>query len=283
MKNYLKSLISSYRKSPLAGRGLLKVPLIKKIYKFFVGLFGLNLVTVDNRKMYFDENMYIYVSESGQYEPAETLVVKKYYTGGNAVDIGANAGYYTLLFSSMASPGSTVYAFEPDPDNYGLLLKNIRLNRCANTVAEKKAVTDTAGALKLHVSELNRGDHRIFGGSGRRSINIEGVPLDAYFGGGKQVDFIKMDIQGAEALAIKGMKLTLQSNPGIKLLVEFTPRALKEAGSSASGMLLALEEMGFKFYDVANEKPDRPSTRQELLSRYPEDTEKYGNILCKRG
>src|SRR5256885_8821899 len=58
------------------------------------------------------------------YEPFETsLLAAEIRPGMTIVDVGANIGYYTLLFSKLAGDNGRVYAFEPEPQNFALLLQ----------------------------------------------------------------------------------------------------------------------------------------------------------------
>src|SRR5438067_10383948 len=66
-------------------------------------------------------------------------------SGMGIVDIGANVGYYTLLSSRLVGPTGRVFAFEPAPDVYPYLQRNLALNECFNVVTRSLAVTDTVG------------------------------------------------------------------------------------------------------------------------------------------
>ena len=94
--------------------------------------------------------------------------------GMTVLEIGANIGFFTLLFSRLAGEKGKVFAFEPDPDNFRLLEKNAQANGCTNTVCVKKAVSDRTGTEQLFVSEEHRGDHRLFDShDGRPSVEVE--------------------------------------------------------------------------------------------------------------
>ncbi len=84
--------------------------------------------------------------------------------GQTVIDVGANIGYYnTLQFAKLVGPTvSRVYAFEPDPDNFALLRKNVAQNGYANVVCIQKAVSDQTSKLKLFRNSQNHGDHRIY-------------------------------------------------------------------------------------------------------------------------
>ena len=72
------------------------------------------------------------------------------------VDIGSNIGYYTLIAAKILGSSGKVYAFEPEPNNYELLLKNIEVNGYTNIVPVQKA-DEWAFDLKTYVSSPEEG------------------------------------------------------------------------------------------------------------------------------
>jgi len=278
----LEKILIKYKNSRLGGRGLAKIKWLKRIYDFFVYLFRLNLVKVDGRKMFFDSVTYIYVEENGGYEPLETAVVKKEMKKGDtAVDIGANAGYYTLLFSETAGETGHVYAFEPENANYRLLEKNIRLNKAANVSIEKAEVSDTNGFLTFYKSAGNAGGHSLFNRSaGTKTVMVKAFRLDDYPALKEaRIDFIKIDVQGAEPAALAGMKKILRRSRKLKILMEFSPYDLALSGFKPEAPLVILNRYGFVFYDIEKKKK---TGIKELLRSYPAAKEKYTNLLCKK-
>jgi FkbM family methyltransferase len=142
--------------------------------------------------------------------------------GMTVVDLGANIGLYTLQFASLVGPSGRVFAFEPGPLSFGLLKTNLALNGYRNVTVENAAVSDFSGETELHICSTGESDNRI---AGFETYESERVPvrcfaLDDYFKPGTRVDFIKIDIQGAEAKALQGMRRMLIDNPLIQLFVE---------------------------------------------------------------
>jgi FkbM family methyltransferase len=221
---------------------------------------------------------------NGVFEPWETELVKAELRPGDTVlDVGANIGYYTLLFARLVGPRGKVYAFEPDPDNFALLSHNVRLNGYRNVVLVNKAVSDRPGAARLFLSDSNTGDHRIYDScDGRPSLPIETTDLDSFFRAFKgYFDFIKFDIQGAEWAALQGMKGILARHDRLKMVTEFWPFGLKRYGASAADYLTFLQQQGFALYDI-DETGGRLSRVDpaELLGRYDPDREDYTNLWC---
>ena len=171
--------------------------------------------------------------------------------GMSMLDVGANIGLYSLLFAQWAGPTGHVWAFEPDPENFTTLQSNLSANKCLNVSAINSAVGATSGEGHLYLSDVHKGDHRVYqSGNGRAKIPIRVIALDDFFPSDQRIDLVKMDIQGAEGMALAGMKRVLKSNPHLVMLFEFSPRFLRIAGSSPEGVLRDLQEKGFTLEQI---------------------------------
>src|SRR5215213_3943797 len=88
----------------------------------------------------------------GGYERYTTELFRSWLAPGLTVlDLGANAGYFTLLAAAGVGPGGTVIAFEPVAENYDLLVRNVALNRLSQVRAEPLAVSDSAAGSELRL------------------------------------------------------------------------------------------------------------------------------------
>ncbi len=150
------------------GFGLRKIPGIMSLYSRLyakaapVGLF---LVEVEGSRMYVhteDEPLGRSLITLGSYERYETNLFKSMLTPGmKVIDVGANVGYYTLIAARAVGPTGRVFAFEPDPGNYELLLRNIELNGYRNIVASQCAVTGEASQIRLYIDKKNFGNRSL--------------------------------------------------------------------------------------------------------------------------
>ncbi len=202
--------------------------------------------------------------------------------GMTVLDVGANIGFLTLLFSKLAGGTGRVTAFEPDPENFRLLSRNVAANGRANVTCLHKAAASATGTLKLYFSEEHRGDHRIFdSGDGRKYVEVPAAAIDDVLGPGGRVDFIKMDIQGAEYLALLGMEKTIKNSRGLVMLCEFSPDLLKKCGSDPEALLQKFHEYGFSlnYLDEASHSV-KSASPAELLALCP--GEKYLNLLLEK-
>jgi FkbM family methyltransferase len=240
---------------------------------------------VHGHRMYLDAKDTCRISITREYEPAETrLVQRTVREGATVLDIGANIGYYTLLLARAVGPRGHVFAFEPDTTNFEILTRNVALNGYENVTLVNRAVWSSTTTLKLFLSAENPGDHRAYAsGEARRFVEIPAVALDDYFGATPpRIDFIKMDIQGAEAHAIRGMMSLLRANPQARIASEFWPQGLAAAGSSAAEYLDTLRSLGYIFREI-DDRTDalRPVDRDALLTEFA-GGHRETNIFCER-
>lgn len=165
--------------------------------------------------------------------------------GDSILDIGANIGFYSKILSDCVGPEGKVHSFEPDSTNFRHLKKN--LSQRSNVVLNNKAVSDKAGTLNVYKSKDLNVDHRTYPVGEFESIEvIEAISIDDYVNGAWLVNCVKMDIQGFEVSALKGMEKTVAANPEIKLLLEFWPHGLHAAGSTVQLFCNQIYSMGLK-------------------------------------
>lgn len=226
----------------------------------------------------------------GNYEPEiEALYPKIIREGDVVVDIGAHVGVHALLAARLVGPRGRIYAFEPDPDNYRILQKNIAANGYTNITAANQAVSDRSGAGLLFRSGQGNDRHSMFRNP-RSVLQQEGTAvrtttLDDFLEaeGWPAVRLVKMDIEGAEPLALSGMNRLLERSAELAMLVEFAPESLMAAGHSPPEVLRLLAEAGFEIGRVrANGDVQRiPATSFASYSREIED-KGVENLLCRK-
>lgn len=226
------------------------------------------------------------LSIRGNYEPFETQLVEQLLEPGQiTIDLGANIGYYTLLMAHSVGESGKVYAFEPDPGNYALLQENIQWNSHTNVVTERLAVSNTSGPAQLHKEAFNDATPSLWQSDHcRSSVDVQCVRLDDYFDTHPEdrtrIDVIKMDIEGAEALAIEGMTRLLTDNPDVMLLTEYLPNVMQSLGKKPEEFLMRLQSFGFTLFDIdETEHRLTPIDTQAFVAKYAMT---WSNILCTR-
>jgi FkbM family methyltransferase len=228
----------------LAGTPIGKSRLAKTAYIFLTSLLlsgRPNLAEVQGNKMYLhpkDKGICWALLLHGVYEEYETELVKKEVKKGMVVlDIGAHIGYYTLIAARLVGEEGKVFAFEPDPGNFALLKKNVEVNGFKNVILIQKAVSNKSGEIALVCDDEQTASHHIMGTARGKTkvVNVDMISLDEYFTGKSlTIDLIKMDIEGAEELALQGMRQLL-TNPEktgkLKIFSEFCPAWIRRCGS----------------------------------------------------
>jgi FkbM family methyltransferase len=268
----------------VGGRGLGRIKPLRRLYDLAFKALRPRAVRVEGQRMWLDDRDTLELGTHGIYEPVETGLLKRELRPGDTfLDVGANIGYYTLIAARIVGPEGRVFAFEPDPVNFELLRKNVEANGHSNVTLVNKAVSDRGGTLRLFVNEANRGDHRIYDSrDGRRSLSIQAVALDGFFKKlDRKIQFIKMDIQGAEARALEGMKGLIRSNRPLKLVTEFSPGSLKLCGSDPAKYLKSLQKLGFRVREISEKEGSIRSADLKSLTRsLTDDSNRYTNLFC---
>jgi len=271
-----------------AGRGLGDLPLIMWFQSFFYHHLkpsGIVLINVEGSAMHVDSRdtgVAPFLLEWGIYEKYVTEIFKKLVRKGTVVvDVGANIGYYTLLAARLTGEKGKVYAFEPDPYNYGLLCKNIELNGYRNVIAAQKAVFSKSVRIPLFLDKKNLGAHSLSAENVDKadSIMIDALSLDDYFKEiNSKIDIVKMDVQGSEMAVLEGMANTINQNRNIEIITEFWPTGLRNAHVSPRGFLEKLTEYGFALYQIG--RTVDPIDIDQLLNTSSE--KEPATLLCKK-
>jgi FkbM family methyltransferase len=164
--------------------------------------------------------------------------------GDTFIDGGANVGYFTVLAAKIVGERGRVHAFEPHPDNVTRLQQNVVENGVASSVTiHPVALADRPGEMQLHILGEANTNHALATffaapGTQTRAVTVSVVRLDDYLPA-VAPRLIKLDIEGAEPLAISGMVATLRRHrPAV--IVEMNAGALGRAGSSPEELLAAL-------------------------------------------
>jgi FkbM family methyltransferase len=193
------------------------------------------------------------VFKRGQ-DVAEILLLRNLVRPGDTIlDIGANIGFYSRLFSVLVGPSGKVYSFEPDETNFIHLHENV--SGLLNVEPVKQAVAEKSGLLKLYTSRMLNVDHRTYKiDDYAEEKEIVATSVDDFVEGRFRVNLIKIDIQGFEVFALRGMKRTLEENEDIIILAELWPYGLRKAGCSCRTMMDFLSTLGFRIFEIAGDR-----------------------------
>lgn len=273
-------------RAQLTGYGLPRFRIVRSVERLVRAALRTDVASVLGHRMRLDVNDRAELSINGIYEPLTTDLVRAEIAAGAVVlDIGANIGYYTLIFAKCVGPKGHVFAFEPEPGNFALLQENVSANGYRNVTLSRLAVSDRTGRARLYVDAGNAGDCRIYDSQDNRpSIEIETTRLDDYFASPPdRIDLIKMDIQGAESAALRGMLGLLEKHRQVKLVVEFWPYGLRLFGTDPEEFLRMLCGAGFSLWNLNERRGGLLRTGvAELLNEYPPAFDSATNLYCVR-
>ncbi|HYA18521.1 MAG TPA: FkbM family methyltransferase [Bryobacteraceae bacterium] len=171
-------------------------------------------------------------------------------------EVGANVGIYTLFLSRLLEPGGKMYAFEPSPEAFHRLLRNLRLNRADDVIPMQCAIAGESGLIRFYEPEghLTNGsllrdfaasfDDRV---SIRTSLALGGAALGELVESGPVL--IKIDAEGAEELILRSMESLIERwRPDIVL--EVLPRF--EQGLNSISFL---RRCGYRFFALTADGP----------------------------
>lgn len=271
----------------LRGRGMGRVPLLGNFAKYMESLLVPWLAKLQGWHFgpYFSQlsertrSGFVY----GTYEEATVLACMGFLRPGMvALDVGASFGFFSRRFSRLVGPRGRVYAFEPHPEIFRLLCKNLR--GCENTVPLQKAVSNAVGTVEfldvtsptLHsFYDVSRPSHGV---ALRDRLRVESTTIDSFLadhGGVPENLLIKLDIEGAEPRALAGAAETITRVKNLAMILEYHPFCLKRAGVKPAEFLDHLRALGLALQVLG-------SSVDELLARR-EDDDWHVNLLCRKG
>jgi len=230
------------------------------------------IIEVEGVKMLLSrDRVSLQIALSRAWEPRNTELIKSEIREGEVVvDIGAHIGYFTLILSRLVGPNGCVYAFEPDPDNFAILKRNVEMNGCKNVVLEQKAVSDRAGQGVFVGWNLQGLESAETKESGESKV-VDTVVLDEYFRNeSRRISFIKIDVEGHELSALRGAQWILRETDGLRILTEFDSFRWGLVGIRPRAYLDFLSELGFDIFLVGSFKKGMVLIRDFdlLLSRF---------------
>jgi FkbM family methyltransferase len=207
-------------------------------------------------RMWLDPNDFVSrtVLETGQWEPQSWRIVEQDLRPGSTfVDVGAHIGYYTLKAATVVGPAGHILAIEPNPETARILAGNVRASNAAAVSIQAVACSDTETTLQLFAAaEGNTGETSLSRANASqerpvtKTYQVRARPLDAIVreSGVTHVDAIKIDVEGAEFLVLRGAQETLtRFHPAI--LIELLDRQLREMRTSIAEVVAFLQAQGY--------------------------------------
>jgi FkbM family methyltransferase len=198
-----------------------------------------------------------FIAERGTWEPEEGALLGEFFKPGlRFLDVGANVGYFSLLVARQC-PGAVIHSFEPHPLTSQVLALNA-WNSGADITTHAMALSAGDRILALSTAQSNLGDTRSRA-DGSGTMLTPAAPLDEVLPD-LVVDQVKIDVQGFEAEVVAGMSRAIERSPGVVIVAEFWPTALRERGLDPVEVLKDYRSRGLQVRaqlgdDIVSTKP----------------------------
>jgi FkbM family methyltransferase len=187
---------------------------------------------IDNERIRFPARLANFYGPSFQPKTSE-FIRKHVRPGDTALDLGAHIGLFTLQLASAVGPTGRVVAFEPTNDNRCGIKRAVELNRLTNIVeVREEAIGGENGPAIFHLPESNYGVNGTLISTmheTEHSITIKTITLNAVADMEQRVSFVKMDIEGAELVALESGDVLLKVHRPI-MAIDIHPQHIKSSG-----------------------------------------------------
>lgn len=208
----------------------------------------------------------------------------------HCIDAGTNFGYFTCLFARFC-PQGRVIGIEPEPRIRELARDNVLVNGFGGRAEViQAAVSDNDTGLTLYRRHTRSGNTGIIQVGEAHTSRLGERPAEPFqvatmtidqiaqrLGG--RVDIIKIDVEGAEPLALAGARETLRANPALKIIMEWSPDQIRSAGFDVAEFVAELERSGLTACDLDEAGTATPIAYPDLL----EHGYKTGILLQQTG
>lgn len=193
-------------------------------------------------------------------------------SGCTVLDIGASVGVLTLFAARIVGTGGRVVAIEAEAENHAELRRNLSLNQFPGVEVHRLAVTDYIGTATLHVfPSAKRGWHGLgrTEGSGFAAVDTQQVPcitLDEFLEREdlRQIDLMKIDIEGAEPEAFSGAQKTLRAGLIKRIVFELSIEPLRGMNHEIDDVVRPLVEAGYSLWAIDRAGVLTPAGREAL-------------------
>jgi len=191
--------------------------------------------------------------------------------GMTVVDVGANFGYYSLLFGEAVGPNGRVVAVEPAPSTARLLALSLELNGYSRSTAlhEVALGRNASGEAHFYIPPHEPKNALVIAAARPDSIKVKATNLDTLLDAYDRVDLIKIDAEGAELDIVGGMEAVVARHEPLVVL-EFNAHRYRDARAFLSklrGLFKRIRVLRFDggLADVADHELLDPGDREDVI------------------
>jgi len=237
--------------------------------RFALDVEGVRLHGIDLAQLHYVRELV----ERGRERTFVELLTAAVPPGGVVLEGGPHLGFISVHAARAAGPSGRVIVFEPNASVHAVLRTNLQANGVADRVSILPfALGDRAGKARFYVSGDTSG---LFDSGNAAAVEVDVVRADEAVEG--PVDVVKLDVEGSELAALRGMEGLLRGNHAPRaLFVECHPELLERAGTSRDELLDWLRAAGYEVEWI-----DEANRRTAPLSE--PWREHYVNLRCLRG
>lgn len=219
------------------------------------------------------------------YEKAEIEFFSEWFEPDmNFIDVGANVGLYTGMALRKKNQNAFALSIEPDLQSVKFLKKTIASNNKKNVFLFPIAASEKKDKIFLYKNSQNKGDNRIYPDSildECDAINSDTIDNLCKVHCIKTIDFIKIDVQGAEFKALSGGSQILTESPDCILMTEFWPYGLNKCNSCSEDYLIFLQELGFSLFELSGKNLIKIMNVRKIINA--SSGRSYKNIIGLKG
>jgi len=204
------------------------------------------------------------------------------------IDVGANVGLYSALALSLNNFSGRLLCVEPDSQSRYYLERTIQSNRRAEQLRSISissfAASDQRETITLYKNSRNKGDNRIYPNElcdEQEIVQADTLDSICRSEGINEVDFLKVDVQGAEAKLFRGASSILSQSPDCIVMFEFWPYGLSSCGNKPQECLSLLQSLGFTLYELFCEDLRLITDWEDFIHRCPGRV--YKNLIGLKG
>lgn len=215
-------------------------------------------------------------------EPDIHYVARNYIRKGQCIiDIGANVGLTARAFGKAVGSNGSVHAIEPEYSNYKYL--------CANTlhlpqvIPHRIAISDRDEIRTLKLNPVSGTGNSLYGAETGDTQNVKCMSLESFFKEQQinHVDWIKIDVEGAELDVLEGISSSIETLPGLHILIELCPTNLKRAGATSDQLISKLKNFGYTVEAIIENGDSFIIQKIDDVSKTM-GSKSYINLMCTR-
>lgn len=264
MHKFNKSL--SYIANRIKDTDIQKIEIVDDLLIFTTRRMGIKMAFhgLDRRGVPFD------MINFGEYEVEDEQVLHFIVSNSKTIfDIGANIGWYSILFSKI-NPSSLIYSFEPIGETYKYLVTNTVLNQSLNVNLYNLGLKDSAGLAKYYYfpeGSVLASERNVIESSKAKTVLCPVSTLDSFvetqLRKDENIDFIKCDVEGAEKMVVEGgIGVISQMLPA--LFIELFAKWTQKFGYHPNDLIRRLSSLGYKCYMYLDDTLQEFSTYREI-------------------